>query len=279
MRAVAAAALVVAAVAVPLAAGDRPAPQAPPEKKAAVKPADPDLAFDEKLAKEKKFVVVGTVTGDDGKAPLEGVEVTASAGIGTLRRTGEAKTDRDGKFRLVFRPGILMQGGKSGGVAVVHVHKPGWSGWSYGWPAQFVLTDEPLGEAEQKQYPKHTNLTPGRPSRLVFRMQPAARLAVKLVDGAGKPLADVRIRLTGENLPPGSSVIAGGRTDAGGAFAVADVPRSRYRLVIEDPAADRGTLELGSIEFRDAVEYTAVATVHAWGAQGTHVSLKVARGK
>ena len=73
-----------------------------------------------------------------------------------------------------------------------------------------------------------------------------------------------RISLTGEDLPPASSVIASGRTDADGAFAVEDVPRSQYRLVIEDDKGGRGTLELGSIRFRDAAEYNAVATIHEW---------------
>jgi len=92
-------------------------------------------------------------------------------------------------------------------------------------------------------------------------------------------MADTRIWLTGENLPPGASVIADGRTDAGGAFAVADVPRRSYRLVIVDRPDGRGELELGSIRFRDTAEYTAVGTVHKWEPGETHVELKVTRGK
>jgi hypothetical protein len=272
--------LVAAAVAVPLSARDSPPPEPPREKKAAEPKEDPALAFDEELAREKKFVLVGTVVSADGKTPLEGVEITASAGIGTLRPTGKTTTDKDGKFRLTFGAGLMLAGGKPGGVAVVHARKPGWHAWTYGWPAQFVLTNEPLSAAEMKQYGKYTNLTPGKPSRLAFRMQPAASLKVSVVDGAGRAMANTRVWLTGENLPPGASVLADSRTDAAGVLRVDDVPRSSYRLVVvEDEDGGRGRLELGSIRFRDAAEYDAVATVHEWGPQVTHVSLKVTRGR
>jgi hypothetical protein len=60
---------------------------------------------------------------------------------------------------------------------------------------------------------------------------------------------------------------------------VNDVPRSSYRLVVEDTMGGRGELELGSIQFRDAAEYTAVATIHQWERSATQVSLKVNRGE
>jgi hypothetical protein len=274
--------LAVATATVLLSADDRPPPERPQEKKVTDKPtdqpADPRLAFDEELAKEKKFVVVGKVVSADGQTPLEGVEVTASAGNGTLRPTGKTTTDTDGRFRLVFGSGLHgLRGKVVDQVAVVHARKPGWHAWTYGWRAEFYLSDKPLDKREVPA--KSTNLVPGQPSPLAFRMQPAAALQVKLVDGDGKPLEGMRVWLTGENLPPASSVIDSGKTDADGAFAADDVPRSRYRLVVEDKADGRGELELGSIDFRDAAVYEAVATVHEWGPRATHVSLKVTRGR
>lgn len=62
-------------------------------------------------------------------------------------------------------------------------------------------------------------------------------------------------------------------------FAIADVLRNPYRLVIEDSAAGRGELELGSINFQDAAEYETLATVCEWGPSGTDISLKVTRGR
>src|SRR5215208_5366408 len=58
-------------------------------------------------AKESPFVAHGKVTDDAGK-PLEAVEVNASCGMGSLFHTGTAKTDRDGKYRLVFGPGTSI---------------------------------------------------------------------------------------------------------------------------------------------------------------------------
>jgi RNA polymerase sigma factor (sigma-70 family) len=257
------------------AAGKTEQAQAAP--KPTPKPADPELAFDAKLASEGKLVVVGTVVAEDDKTPLEGVEVTASAGIGSLFTTGTTRTDQAGKFRLIFRPGISVAGQKVAGVAVVSAYKPGWRGWSYDRPTQFILTDEPLSAAQKKENTGYTNLTPGKPSRLTFHMLREASLRIRMVDGAGKPMANVRVWLTGDKLPPGAGAIADGRTDAGGAFAVKDVPRSRYRLVIEDRDAGR-MLELGSVEFRDPAQYTAVVTVREWTEQTTDVSLKVTRG-
>jgi hypothetical protein len=241
-------------------------------------PTDARLAFDEKLAKEKKLVIVGQVMSADGKTPLEGVEVTASAGNGTLRPTGETKTDRAGKFRLVFGPGIRRPGGAVGGqVAVVHARKPGWHAWTYGWRAQFYLADEPPAKADVPE--GYTVLVPGQPVPLEFRMQPAAALKVKLLDGAGKPMAGMRIWLTGKDLPTGASVIASGSIDAAGGFVATDVPRRPYRLVIVDPDAGRGELELGSVHFRDAAEYEVLATIRKWEIQSTDVSFRVSRGR
>ncbi len=248
------------------------------EKNVEQKPSDMRLAFDEKLAREKKFVIVGQVMSADGKTPLEGVEVSASAGYGTLRPTGGTKTDRDGRFRLLFGPGIHGAGrAVVGQVAVVHARKSGWHAWTYGWRGQFYLSDKLPAKADVPA--GYTALVPGQPAPLEFRMQPAAALKVKLLDGAGKPLTGMRIWLTGKDLPPGASVITSGSTDEAGGFAATDVPRSPYRLVIEDPATGRGELELGSIHFRDAAEYEVLATVRKWELQSTDVSFRVSRGR
>jgi hypothetical protein len=142
--------------------------------------------------------------------------------------------------------------------------------------SEYMLADNPPAK-EEKNAARYTTLTPGEETRLEFRMAPAAALRVKLVGPDGKPLTNTRVWLTGKNLPPASSVIAGGHTAASGEWVVRDVPRHRYRLVIDDPREKYGELELGSIRFADPVEYTAEATVLALSATETAASLKVTR--
>ncbi len=260
-----------------LVAGGRPPADEPKEQQPAAKAAEKVGTVDEQLARQQKFVVTGRVVSADGKTPLEGVTVRAHSGIATGFQTGETKSDANGRFRLIFTSGVRFAGGTVGGWAIVSVRKTGWYGWSYGWPCQYTLSDRPLDPRDVPA--RTTNLVPGKTSSLEFRMQPAAALTARLVDGAGKPLPNLSVWLTGKDLPPGSSVVASGKTDAAGVFTAVDVPRSTYRLVVEDRAAGRGELELGSIHFADAADYEAVATIREWGPRGTDVSFKVMRGR
>jgi RNA polymerase sigma factor (sigma-70 family) len=244
-------------------AGDPPAKQPPDDQpKPAAAPADP-------------FVVHGRVVDENGKTPMEGVKVWVSSGYGTLRRVGEATTDKDGRFRIGFRPGLAVAGNKVGvQSAVVWATKDGYYAWNYGWPVNYLLTDAP---ATEKSTSKLTVLTPGSEAQVEFRMAPAASLRAKLTGPDGKPLANTRLWLTGKDLPPASNVIASGGTDANGVWVVPDVPRHAYRLVIDDPRVPRGELELGMVQFVDPVEYTADVTVHALSLAETHISVKVTR--
>lgn len=220
-------------------------------------------------AQEKKFVVVGQVVTAEGKQPMEGVQVSASTGIGSLFVSGETKTDADGKFRLVF-PGQ--------GVAIVAVQKAGWHGRHHGLRPQYLLSEQPLNPKDITE--EYTNLVVGSPSQVEFQMEPAAQLKGTLLDAGGKPMANARIWLTGQDLRLGGSVIADTRTAPDGSFRVKDVPRSPYRLVLVGDQ-DRGQtdLELGSIHFRDPVEYTVVATVQEWTPRSSNVSFKVSHGR
>src|SRR5262245_46382967 len=78
--------------------------------------------------KESPFVVQGKVTDDAGK-PLDGVEVNASCGMGTLFHTGTAKTDKAGKYRLIFGPGISVGNTKMGVGTQVATISPRLRGW------------------------------------------------------------------------------------------------------------------------------------------------------
>src|SRR5215813_6941333 len=78
--------------------------------------------------KESPFVVHGKVTDDTGK-PLEGIEVNASCGMGTLFHTGTAKTDSNGNYRMVFRPGIAVGNTRLGVGTQVATITPRLEGW------------------------------------------------------------------------------------------------------------------------------------------------------
>jgi hypothetical protein len=170
-----------------------------------------------------------------------------------------------------------MQGGKVGGQSgIVWASKPGYYAYTYGWPAAFLLTDDPPPPGVEGTT-KRAVLTPGKETRLAFRMAPAATLRAKLFGPDGRPMGKTRIWLTGNDLPPGSSVLDSGETDAEGVWVAKDVRRGRFRLVIADPREQWGELELGSIRFSDPIEYAVEATVHAWSPTETHASLKVTR--
>src|SRR5262245_40510632 len=78
--------------------------------------------------KDSPFVVHGKVTDETGK-PLEGVEVNASCGMGSLFHTGAAKTDNDGKYHLAFGPGITVGYTRLGAGTQVATITPQFKGW------------------------------------------------------------------------------------------------------------------------------------------------------
>jgi hypothetical protein len=74
------------------------------------------------------WIVEGTVRNADGQ-PLPDVEISASAGWGTLRHTGSARTDAKGNYRMRFGPGIAFYREHPDQLdvqaAVIHAHLPG----------------------------------------------------------------------------------------------------------------------------------------------------------
>src|SRR6266545_1582170 len=61
------------------------------------------------------FFVTGKVTDGAGN-PIAGAKVRAACGEGTLFETGSAITDAQGKYRLVFKPGMHVKRGEGWGV-------------------------------------------------------------------------------------------------------------------------------------------------------------------
>src|SRR5262249_52300837 len=134
----------------------------------------------------------GRVTDQDGK-PLAGVEVAAHCGDGTLRRTGVATSGADGRDALDFGPGLvflrasrpILQAATSAahrtGVFEANLNRQGDC-----MAAPAMPSDE---ELEEQGGRKDRLFLPDHPLELNFVMRPAGRVAGRLVDEQGKPLA------------------------------------------------------------------------------------------
>src|SRR4051812_50032075 len=77
---------------------------------------------------------------------------------------------------------------------------------------------------------------PDKPLTIDFVMHPAGRVAGKLVDEQGRPLAGYSVALGGADLPPSSSVMASVYADAQGRVVPGDPPTT-HPPHVEGPQA------------------------------------------
>jgi hypothetical protein len=175
------------------------------------------------------------VTDHQGHA-LAGVEVSAHCGAGTLHRTGVATSGEDGRYELYFGPGILF-GGKGPHVqaATIGAHKPGYFEENLCRQGGCVAAEAMPDEQQMKLWgvSKDRLFLPDHPIELNFVMRLAARVAGKLVDEQGQPLAGYGVGLSGADTPPSSGAVRGCVADAQGRFAMEDIPTTfRYQFVV-----------------------------------------------
>lgn len=173
------------------------------------------------------WIVAGRVVDDNGR-PVPDAHIHVSAGMGSLHVTGEGKTDADGRYRVTFGPRFLVSVKDRAGAlqaAIVHVGKNGYAGKSLGEGGNlqmaWELTKQQLAGGWQPG-PERTFL-PGKPLTVDFVLVPAAMIHGTLIDKNGQPVANREIALTGDRLPPASSLCAATRTDAQGRFTFEDV--------------------------------------------------------
>ncbi len=181
----------------------------------------------------------GRVTGKDGR-PMAGVEVSAHCGSGSLRNTGAATSGQDGRYEFKFGPGITyIGGGNPTQAATISAHKPGYYEENLNRQGGCLAAEKTPGEDELKRWSgrKDRVFLPDRPLELNFVMRPAGRVAGKLIDEQGKPLARYSVALTGAELPPSSSVVAWAQVDERGRFSLEDIPTA-YRFQFEVRKAD-----------------------------------------
>ena len=204
---------------------------------------NPDLlAPDEgKLSATEKlspWSVRGHVTASEGQ-PIKGAEVRVHCGVGTLRQTGLATTDDDGHYSIAFGPGIFMADEINLQAATVSVHLAGHFEKNLGRQGDLLAAMKlPEGENEWGKKPGDIFL-PDKPKEVDFTMLPAASVRGVILNVSGHHLDGARVSLTGEDLPPSSSVVAQTRTDKRGRFEISNIPTNfPFQILIEPAKAE-----------------------------------------
>lgn len=183
---------------------------------------------------QKPWQAFGRITDHNGD-PLAGVEVRAYCGSGTLRQTGTALSGEDGRYKLSFGPGIVFFDNTAKlQAATISARRPGYFEQNLNRQGDCLAAHADPGEDALKNWGggKNKLFLPDQPVELNFVMQPAARLAGKLVDEQDRPLAGYSVALNGADLPPSSSVLASTKTDDQGRFSLENTPTT-YRFQLE----------------------------------------------
>jgi serine protease AprX len=185
-------------------------------------PMKPVALAEEEINRRWPFSVTGKVTDDQGQ-PLQGVEVHASCGWGTLMPTGSTRTGPDGTYRLLFGPGRI--GGRATAAnplgvgvqaATIRQGMPGYFEKNLGRQGNLIMTDSSGPLPESSRYAGVVK--PREPYRLDFVMSYGVAVRGTLVDEAGKPIVRQNIWITAPKLPPSCSVLSEVTTDEHGHF-------------------------------------------------------------
>ena len=173
--------------------------------------------------------VTGTVTDQNGQ-PLEGVEIRASCGMGTLMPTGSTTSDEQGRYTLRFGPGMRSLNESTGTwnaglqAATIYASKPGHTEKNLGRQGGLMMADE-LPPKDNAWGAKPSEIVlPRKPYNLDFVMVPSAAIEGEVVDEQGQPIADRRVSVHGKQGLPSTSVLAQGKTDKQGRFRFEGIP-------------------------------------------------------
>lgn len=195
---------------------------------------------------ENQFTVMGRITDGEGR-PMEGVEVHAATGIGTLRTGTPAKTDVAGRYELHFGPGMLsLGGGPNLQAATIRAHKPGFFERDLCQNGNLGMANYRPKESDKGGWQFKAIVYRGQPYKLDFVILSAAQVIVELVNPKGEPLADYTLELSGEELYPSSSILEWKKTNGEGKAEFGDVPLKTFWFSL----GRRDALRTESIEFR-----------------------------
>ncbi len=201
---------------------------------------------------DKPWSASGRVTDGEGN-PIAGATVRAHCGTGTLHETGSTTTDADGQYKLSFGPGIHKDDDVNLQAATISVHFVGHFEKNMHRQGDLLAANKlPKGAIDWGGKKPEDVFLPDKPKTIDFVMLPAARFRGTVVDQDGKKLSDIRISLTGDELPPSSSVVTQTRSDDEGSFAIDNVPTGfKFQILVEPVKAESPWLAWASppIEF------------------------------
>jgi hypothetical protein len=225
-----------------------------------------------------EFTVIGSITEASGK-PLEGVNVRAYCGIGTLHRTGTTITASNGQYRLVFGPGVLLGSRLSGnGIGIqactIYVEKDGYFSAGLGRAGNLAMSgSDSDGPEAASAYAGIVR--PYHPYRLDFVLMPAATIEGQLTALDGGPLPKgASLSLAGKVLPPSSSVLCSTNLAEPGNFRFADVPVGSnwwFEVSWSEPGGWR-TLKSKEFSCGLAANYHAAISLDRGGGLGFHLT-------
>ena len=199
-------------------------------------------------APANQFTVTGCVTDGEGH-PLEGVEVRASTGMGTLRTGTPVKTDAAGRYELHFGPGIWsLDDGANLQVATFHARKPGYYERDLCQNGNLGMANYRPQDFDDDAWHFKAIVYRGHPYKLDFVMLPAAQVVVDLVDADGQPLANYKLDLDGRELYPSSSILRSEKTADDGTADFGDVPLKPFWFSL----GNRHQIRTAPIEFSSA---------------------------
>lgn len=193
----------------------------------------------EEIERRWPWMAFGTVTDGEGR-PLEGVEISAHCGMGTLMPTGHAVSAADGSYTLRFAPGMHFFSEEEGRIpanqqaATIAAHRPGWSEKNLNRHGGLTMANRLPDEDENVWNAKPDEiLLPQQPRRLDFVMLPAADIELFLADSEDKPIGDQYVYINGAAMPPSSNVVESGKTDAAGRLEMKALPADYpWRVVV-----------------------------------------------
>ncbi len=183
---------------------------------------------------QKPWTVNGSVVTELGE-PIADASIIAHAGMGSLRMTGRTISDRDGKFEMSFGPGVWMRNQEGVQAATISVHKEGWFETNLYRQGDLLAAHKlPEGEIGWGKKTAEDVFLPGKAKTLKFTLKPAANISGTLSDSNEKPISGIRVGITGNELPPSSSVFAEVKTDEKGEFQFSNLPTTfKLKLYFE----------------------------------------------